>query len=96
MKEHILVSKNIYKLIENAVHGVDTNSLVKINFQVQWSVKKVMLTVFLDMKGFPTIDLLENGVAINHASYCHLPRKNSPYLLNDPCVCVCVYIYIYI
>ena len=31
----------------------------KKRFQVQWSVKKVMLTVFWDMKGRITIDFLE-------------------------------------
>ena len=49
------------------------------NIQVQQSVKKVMLTVFGDMKGPITIDFLEKDVTINSTSNC----QNSPYLLND-------------
>ena len=51
-------------------------------FQVLKSVKKVILTVFWQMKGPITIDFLEKGASINSTSYCQL-LQHSPYLLND-------------
>ena len=53
-------------------------------FQVQQSVKKVMLTAFWNMKGPITINFLEKGATVNSASDSHLLMQNSPYLLNDP------------
>ena len=38
-------------------------------FWEQWSVKKVRLTVFWDMKGTITIDFLKKGTTVNSASY---------------------------
>ena len=43
----------------------NTDSPVKKKFWVQLSVKKVMLTVFFDMKGFITTDLLEKVMMVN-------------------------------
>ena len=57
---------------------------VKKMFQVQWSLKKVMLTVFWDMKTSMTIDFLEKGKTLNSVSYCQVVRKYFAYLLNDP------------
>ena len=57
------------------------NSLVKKTCQVQQSIKKVMLTVFSDMKETMTIDFLEKGTTVISASYYQLLRQNSPYLL---------------
>ena len=45
-----------------------TGTLVK--FWVQWSVKKVMLTVFWDMKRLIPIDFLEKGETVISVSYC--------------------------
>ena len=47
------------------------------------STKKVMQTVFCDMKGPMTIDFLEKGTTVNSASYCQFLKENSPYLLNN-------------
>ena len=41
------------------VHGVETYFPVKKTFWAQQSVKKVMLTIFWDMKGTIAIDFLE-------------------------------------
>ena len=54
-------------------------------FWAQESVKKVMQTIFWDMKRTITIDFFEKGATINSASYFQLFRNISPYLLNDPC-----------
>ena len=43
---------------------------MKKKFLAQQSVKKVMLTVFWDIKESITIDILEKGATINSASYC--------------------------
>ena len=51
-------------------------------FQVEWSVKKVMLTVFWDMKGPITIDFNEKDATVKQ---CFL-LLNSPFLPNDPCI----------
>ena len=53
-------------------------------FRTQWSVKKMMLTVFWDMKGPIISDFLEKGTTVNSAFVCLLLRQHSPYLLNDP------------
>ena len=63
-----------------------TVSPVKKKFCVQWSVKKVMLTVFWDVKGLITFDFLENDATANSFSYCQLLWQNNPHLLNDPCI----------
>ena len=67
-----------------------TNFPIMKKFWVQWSVKKVMLSVFWDMKELLTIDFLEKVATANSGSYCQLLRQNLPYLLNV------IYIYIYI
>ena len=74
------------------------DSFVKKRFQLQQSVKKVMLTVFWGIKGLITIDFFEKYTNVNNASYCQLLKQNSLFSLNDRCVgvCVCIYIYIYI
>ena len=48
----------------------------KEKVQAQQSVKKLMLTVFLGMKGTIIIDFFEKVTTLN--------RQNSPYLLNNP------------
>ena len=50
-----------------------------------------MLIVFWVMEGPIIIDFLEKGITVNSASYYHLFRQNSTYLLNNPYT----YIYIY-
>ena len=60
-----------------------TDSSVKKMFLARTSVKKVMLTVFWDMKGLISIDFLEKKATVNRVSYCLLLRQNSLYLLND-------------
>ena len=61
-----------------------TDSPIKERFQEQWSVKKVILTVFWKMKIVITIDFFEKDATVNSASDCHLFRQNAYYLLNDP------------
>ena len=46
-----------------------TDSWVKKTFWAQHSVKKVILKVFLSMKGPITIDFLEKRIIVNNASY---------------------------
>ena len=47
------------------------------------SVKKVMLTVFWNIKGRITINFLEKGATVNSASCCLFYNQNSPDSLND-------------
>ena len=62
-----------------------TDSQVK-KFRALWSVKKIMLTAFWDMKGLITNDFLEKGETVNNVSYCQFFWQNSPYLLNNSCI----------
>ena len=67
--------KNVYRLAKHGFVSTSrtpmewkpTVSQVKKKFLVLQLVKKVILTVFWDMKGSITIDLLEK---VNSASYC--------------------------
>ena len=61
-----------------------TDYPLKKRFQTQRGAKKVMLTVFCNMKGPMTIDFVEKGATLNSASHCQLFRQNSPYILNEP------------
>ena len=47
-----------------------SDSMVKKKFQAQQSIKKIILTVFLDMKEPITIEFFEKGAVVNSASYC--------------------------
>ena len=71
----------------------DCQDLAKKMFWVQWSVKKVLLTVFWNMKGPVTIDFLEKGTTINSVSLKFCLPQNSPNLLNDHCIYIYIYIY---
>ena len=51
-------------------------------FCVQPSVKKVMLTIFGNMKRSIIIDFLEKHAIVNSASYCKILVQNSHYLLS--------------
>ena len=74
--------KNVYKWanmglplhiwVENTLHVVDTDSSVKKKFWAQQSVKKVMLTVFWNIKGPYATDFFEKGTTVNSAYYCFL------------------------
>ena len=61
-----------------------TNSPAKKKFRAQQSMKKVMQTVFLDMKGPIATDFFEKGAVAHSASNSKLFKQNSPHLLNDP------------
>ena len=65
---------------------METVFLVKKIFQVQQSVKKVMLTVFWDIKGPMTIDFLEKGATVNNTST--LAKFT---LFTEWTLCMCVY-----
>lgn len=52
-----------------------TASPVKKKFRAQRSVKKVMLTVFWDVKGPITISFLEKGTTVNSENYCQLLQQ---------------------
>ena len=54
-----------------------TDSPEKKKFCAHHSVKKVMLTVFWDIKEGITIDFFEKAPAVNIASYCQLLMQNS-------------------
>ena len=60
-----------------------TDSLVKKMFQMQLSVKKVILIFSWDIKGSISIDFFEKVATVNSASDCQLQRRNSPRSLND-------------
>ena len=47
-----------------------TDFPVKKRLLAQQSVKKVMMTVFWDMKELPIINFLEKGATVNSVSYC--------------------------
>ena len=65
--------------VKKTVHKVENiDSPVKKKFPAQRPVKKVILTVFWDMKGPITIDFLEKDATVNIVSYHQLLRKNSP------------------
>ena len=70
-----------------------TDFPVKKAFLGSKSFKKIIATVFKDMKKTITIDFHAKDTIANSASYCLLLWQNSPYLLKIP---VCIYIYIYI
>ena len=55
-----------WDLFEKTVHGVEIHkySGKEKKFQVQWPVKKVMMTVFWDMKGAISIDFFEERVTV--------------------------------
>ena len=62
---------------------IHTDSPVKKKFLVQWSAKKVKMTVFWDRKrGHITIDFLEKAITVNSDFYCQLFRQISLYMLN--------------
>ena len=56
------------------------------------SVKKVILTVFWDMKGPITVDFLEKGATVNSTPSYQLLRQYFTLLLNDPCACVYIFV----
>ena len=67
------------------LNGVDIHWLsCKKNFRVQRWVKKVMLTIFLDINDSIAIDFFGKGSPVNNAFHCQIVRQSSPYLLNDP------------
>ena len=70
-----------YNKVETTFNG-DYVEMKKI--RVQWSVKRVMLTVFWDVKGKVTINFLGKGATVSSSSNCQFLRQNSSYLLNDP------------
>ena len=71
--------------VEKSIDGVEIAvSPVKKMFQVQWSVKKVMLTVSRDIKRLIVIDFLKKTLTVKSSSCCQLFSQTSAYLLNDP------------
>ena len=55
----------------------------KEKFQAQRSVKKVMLTIYWEMKGTITIDILEKVKRQTMLPIAFFLSNISPYLLND-------------
>ncbi|XP_067929080.1 histone-lysine N-methyltransferase SETMAR-like [Watersipora subatra] len=51
------------------------SSCVTKRFRAQRSVKKVMLTVFWDVRGPITISFLEQGTTVNSENYCQLLQQ---------------------
>ena len=50
------------ELIEKTINGIEKQIFFQEKkFRIQWSEKKIMLTMFWDMKGSMTIDFLEKG-----------------------------------
>ena len=64
--------------------NMEKTVLVKKKFQVQQSVKKVVMTILGDIKRPFTTDFLEKGATINSSSCYQLLGENSTYSLNDP------------
>ena len=78
-EKKFLVIKNVYKYAKQVFvimnltnrHSTEWNYfLVKKRFQVLWSVKKVMLTVFCDIKELIIIAYLEKDACVNSAFCC--------------------------
>ena len=68
--------------IENTIYGTEyPDSLLKKIFRAQHSLKKVMLTVFLDVQVPVNPDSLEKDAGVNRASYWLILCQNSPHLL---------------
>ena len=91
---HVSVKKNVYECTKRgfatqSLAGKDsprsekqTDSPIKKKFLAQWSIKKVMLTVFWKE---PSLLLsLKKGATINNFSYCQFLWPNSLRLLNKP------------
>ena len=76
------VQKSYEPELKKTAHCVKRYWLMK--FWAQRSEKKIMLTMFWDMKECITIDLHEKRATVNRYSCCQFLRKNSPYLLNYP------------
>ena len=55
----------------------------KENFQAQQLVKKVLQTVFWNMKRSITINFLEKGATVHSTSYCQLLSQYSSYSLDE-------------
>ena len=65
------MSLPLWASVKKTVHAMEKQWLSgteKVQEGVEWSVKKVMLTVFQDMKGPITIDFLEKVAAVNSTS----------------------------
>ena len=58
-----------------------TDSPVKKKCQIQLSVKKVMRTVFWEMKGPITTDLLEKGETVNSKIYTSTSKAQPKIIL---------------
>ena len=87
----------LWAWVKKTIHGVETYSLIMKKFQLPQSVKKVMLTVFWEMKGPATIDFLQKGITVNSTSNCELLSQihfiywmTLLYIYVCVCVCVCV------
>ena len=63
------------------VNGVETQSkkTIKKKFWTHSSVKMVILTIFMDMKGQLTINFLEKSATVNSISCCQILWKNLLY-----------------
>ena len=81
-------------VLRQSMEWKHTDSPVKEKFWAQWSLERVKLTVFWDMKGPMIIDFLENGETINSGSYNQHLKQNSHYLLNDTYIYIYTHIYI--
>ena len=73
----------LWAWVEQTVHGKETRFQVKKMFWTQLSVKKLMPTVFCDMKGPIIIDFHEKITTVNRVYYYRLFSQNSAYLLNE-------------
>ena len=80
----------VEKIVE--VHWLSSKEI----FEAQWSVKKAMQSLFLNMKGTITIYFFEKSATINSATYYQFLGQNPPYFWYDTCMCMCIYIYLYI
>ena len=97
IEKHILVNRNVYKWAKHVFffpHKLtskrqsmnwkpNTDFSVKKKFWMKGLVKKVMLTVFYDIKGSITIDFLKKCATVNSILYYQLLMQNSPYLSNN-------------
>ena len=78
--------------VRKTVHGMEICWLSgKEKVPGAQSVKKVMLILFLDIKGPVSIDFLEKSATVYSSSNCLILGQNSSYLFND----LRIYIYIW-
>ena len=106
-EEYVMWTESSKNVTKRALHGFATRSLsrksslwsrntdspVRKKNRAQRTVKKIMLTIFLNMKRPLTMNFLKKDASVNSDSYWQLLKQY--FTLFIECLS-CIYIYIYI